>query len=164
MSDYKRKIAIVSDHDGNLIPTEQIFGDDSTVVSDLCMHIFHDALFHDHFNYTGCYRSASRPKISYFKKTPVGIKSYRQAIEDWKTENPVEFQKEKASEEAWNATAKDRFAQLFRLAKKHHVHLQWCGTSPYYVRKDNEEKRGPNTPDKWIIIQDTQRFAQICCM
>ena len=89
---------------------------------------------------------------------------YRQAIEDWKVKNPDEFQKEKESEEAWVATAKDRFAQLFRLAKKHHVHLQWCGTSPYYIRKENEEKRGPNTPDKWIIIQDTKRIAQICCM
>ena len=164
MPDYKRKIAIVSDRGGNIIPTEQIFGDDSEMVSQLCMEIFHDALYHDSRTHTGCYRSDSRPKIADFEKVPGWIKSYRQAIADWEIANPVEFQKEKASEEAWNATAKDRFAQLFRLAKKHHVHLQWCGTSPYYVRKDNEEKRGPNTPDKWIIIQDTQRFAQICCM
>lgn len=164
MSDYTRKITIVDDHDSNIIPTEQIFGDDSAVVSDLCMHIFHDALFHDRFSYTGCYRSASRPKTTDFEKIPGWTHLYRQAIKDWKVKNPDEFQKEKESEEAWIATAKDRFAQLFRLAKKHHVHLQWCGTSPYYIRKENEEKRSPNTPDKWIIIQDTKRIAQICCM
>lgn len=164
MNNATRKIAIVSEHGGNIIPTEQIFGDDSALVSELCMHIFHDALYHDHRDYTGCYRSESRPKISDFEKVTGWVKTFRQATLKWAEMNPDEFQKEKASEDAWTATAKDRFAQLFRLAKKHHVHLQWCGTSPYYIRKENEEKRGPNTPDKWIIFQDTKRIAQICCM
>lgn len=159
-----RKIDIVAERGGNIIPTEQIFGDDSEMVSQLCMEIFHDALYHDSRTHTGCYRSDSRPKIADFEKVPGWIHTFKNANRNWEMNNPDEFQKERASQDAWTATAKNRFAKLFRLAKKHHVRLQWCGTSPYYTPAVTEEKRGPNCPDRWIIIQNTERIAHIYCM
>lgn len=160
----KKKIIITDDKDGKIIPTEQIFGKDADKVSELCMKIFDDALFHTDRSYTSCYRSPTRPKISDFEKFPGWVKLFKQATLEWAMENPTEFQKEQMSEEAWTAIAKSRFSKLFYLARKHRVHLQWNGTSPYYTPKGEKKKGGINLPDKWTIFKGHEIIAHIHCM
>lgn len=164
MRNYTRPITVVDDKTGEIIPTQQLFGEDATKVSELCMHIMYDALYYTHRDHTGCYRSPSRPQISEFKKTPGWTKLYREAQSKWAKENPDEVQKERESEDAWIASATKRFADLFRLAKKHGVRLQWHGTSPYYTPKGEKKKGSCNTPDSWHVYKNAQIIAQIHCM
>ena len=157
-----RRITIVT-RGGKIIPVEEVFAEDTEQVSELCMNIFHDALYHDRNSYTGCYRSESRPRLSDFKKAPGWVEEYKQAVLAWEKANPDEVREEQKSNEEWTNKAKDRFKALFRLAKKHHVRLEWCGVSPYYIRKDNK-KVAVNTPDRWIVRKGGSEIGLINCM
>lgn len=163
MNDNTKKISVLDEKTHEVIPANQLFGDDADAVSDLCMQILDDALYYTHRSHTNCYRSPSRPKTTDFVKNPGWVSLYKKAQKDWEKENPDEVHKERVSQEAWDAAAKARFANLFRLAKKHHVRLKWQGTSPYFTPTGGKEQRCINTPDRWFVYQNGEVIAQIYC-
>lgn len=163
MSDYTRKISVADENTHKVIPASQLFGDDADAVSDLCMQIMDDALHGNCRSHTHCYRSPFRPKFSEFEKKPGWVALYKKAQDDWEKENPDEVHKEVESQEIWEAAARARFANLFRLARKHHVRLKWQGTSPYYTPKGEKKKVCVNTPDRWFVYQNGEVIAQIHC-
>lgn len=135
-----------------VIPAEELFGEDAKLLEDTCKKILHHVLR----PYEGCptliplhvqitIKSGLLPEKAGF------MDRYLDAIKKWQRENPKEAQEILSIRKNWENERDRQFEVLHEISKRAGLSIRWHG---------DFEKRC--RPDMWDIYRDKNLIARIC--
>ena len=135
--------------DNKAVNAKTIFGKDAEKVISTCKAIY------DRYMYPAENGRPSNPAITIGHvhpfNTPVG-KTWRECVNDWLNDHPAEKAQYETAKANWEAEGAKLWKELFGIAKRRHIRIEWLGTD-----------RSCCFPDQFMVRKGGDVIAMIQC-
>lgn len=146
------KFKCIQQDSNEVIPVEDIFGEDAKLLEETCKKILHHVLR----PYEGCptllpLHVQINIKSTLFPEKAGYMERYFAAIKRWQEENPKEAQEILSVRGQWEQERDRQFVVLQEIADRAGTKIRWHGDFHKHCR-----------PDMWDIYRDKNLIARIC--
>lgn len=135
-----------------VIPAEEIFGEDAELLHETCKNILNHVLR----PYQGCptlipLHVQIGMKASLHPEKAGFMDRYLAAVAKWQADNPKEATEILTARGNWEKERDQQFVILNDIAERHGVSIKWHG-----------KETAACCPDRWEVYRDNKAIARIC--